>query len=336
MSEWTLVTGAAGFVGRHLAAALVRSGERVRGLDLSFDPTVPDIECMVGSVTDPDSVAEAMEGVTSVFHCAAIPHLWSPDPDAFERVNVEGTRIVLETARQSGATRAVHVSSFVTLMSSRNAGQTVDETTTLRASDMLGAYPLSKFRSENLALSLAREGFKVVAALPSAPVGPLDYHLTPPTKLLRDLIRGRVPATLKCRMNLIDVRALAQGLIAARNVGRSGERYLLTGEDLSMQEFLTQVEGVCDVPMPRRIVPGVIAQIAARIDEGVVSRMTGRAPGALLTGVRLARTGIRFDNSRARTELGLQVPPLRAALTDALDWMREVGLLEHFTVSRKQ
>lgn len=327
MSGKTLVTGAAGFVGRHLAAALVRRGEIVRGLDLAFVPPMPDVECIVGSVTDSDKVAEALEGIDSVFHCAAIPHLWAPDPGAFERINVDGTRIVMETARRSGVTRAVQVSSFVTLMSGRTAGKTVDEATTLRASDMLGAYPLSKFRSEHLALSHAREDFKVVAALPSAPVGPLDYHLTPPTKLLRDLVRSRVPATLKCRMNLIDVRALAQGLIAARDVGRSGERYLLTGEDLSMQEFLATVESVSGVRMPRRNVPGVIAQIAAQVDERVVSRLTGRAPGALLTGVRLARTGIRFDNSRARTELGLEVPPLRDALTDALDWMREARLL---------
>lgn len=327
MSPKTLVTGAAGFVGRHLAAALVRRGEIVRGLDLAFEPSVPDVECLVGSVTDPDEVARALEGIDSVFHCAAIPQLWSPDPEAFERVNVDGTRIVVETARRSGATRVVHVSSFVTLMSAQTAGQTVDETTALQATDMLGAYPLSKFRSEYLALSHAGDDFKVVAALPSAPVGPLDYHLTPPTKLLRDLVRSRIPATLKCRMNLIDVRALAQGLIAARETGRSGERYLLTGEDLSMQEFLATVEDVSGVPMPRRNVPGAIAQFAAQIDERVVSRLTGRAPGALLTGVRLARTNIRFDNSRARTELGLDLPPLRDALMDALDWMREAGFL---------
>lgn len=328
MTGKTLITGAAGFVGRHLAAALVRRGEIVRGLDLAFDPPVPNVECQIGSVTDPDRVAKALEGVDSVFHCAAIPHLWSPDPAAFERVNVDGTRIVMETARRLGVESAVHVSSYVTLMSARTAGQTVDETIPLRATDMLGAYPLSKLLSEHLALSQARDDFKVVAALPSAPVGPLDYHLTPPTKLLRDLVKGRVPATVKCWMNLIDVRALAQGLIAARETGRSGERYLLTGEDLSMRAFLATLESVCGVRMPRRTVPGAIAQIAAQIDERVVSRLTGRAPGALLTGVRLARTDIRFDNSKARSELGLKVPPLEDALTDALDWMRDAGLLK--------
>ena len=327
MTGSVLVTGAAGFVGRHLVAALLRRGEKVRALDLSFEPELPGAECIVGSVTDPDGVAEALAGIEFVFHCAANPQLWSSDPQAFTRVNVEGTRIVLETARRLGVKRAVHVSSFVTLMAKRLAGQTVDEQVKLQPADMLGPYPLSKYLSERLALDLAGDGFQVVAALPSAPIGPLDYKMTPPTKLIRDLVRGRVPATLKCRMNVIDVRMLADGLIAARDRGRSGERYLLTGEDLSMAAFLETLASVSGVRMPKRTVPGYVALTAALIDEKLVARVTGKRPAAPLSGVQLAATNIRFDNSRARSELGLNTGSTREALQDALTWMQAEGLL---------
>ena len=143
MTARVLVTGAAGFVGRHLVAALHRRGETVRALDLSYEPALKNAECIVGSVTDPDLIYGVMEGIESVFHCAAIPQLWAADATVFERVNVEGTRLVLETARKQRVARAVHVSSYVTLMAKRFAGQTVDESVSLRQQDM--PRPLSGF-----------------------------------------------------------------------------------------------------------------------------------------------------------------------------------------------
>ena len=153
--------------------------------------------------------------------------------------------------------------------------------------------------------------------------------MTPPTGLIRDLVERRIPATMKCRMNVIDVRTLAEGLIAARDMGRSGERYLLTGEDLSMEEFLDALSRISGVAMPSRNVPASIAHAAALIDEKLISRLTGKPPRAPLTGVRLARTNINFDNSKARSELNLNVTPIDDALRDALEWLRDEGLVSN-------
>ncbi|MEM8812309.1 MAG: NAD-dependent epimerase/dehydratase family protein [Pseudomonadota bacterium] len=328
MSGFALVTGAAGFVGRHLVRRLVAKGESVRAIDLAFQPPVDAADSRVASINDTDALADAMRDVHSVFHCAAIPHLWARDKHDFDRINVAGTRKVLEVAKAAGVQRFVHVSSFVTLVATRFSGRMVDETESTQASEMLGAYPLSKHRSERLALEASDKSFEVVAVLPSAPVGAFDYHLTPPSKLTRDLVRGRVPATLDCLMNLIDAEALTEAMIAARDKGRAGERYLLTGPDMRMAEFLAVLEGVSGKSMPKRVVPGSVAYAAAWVEEQLIAPMRGKPPGAPLTGVRLARAGVRFDNNKARRELGLAPPPLENSLGAALEWMRSEGLID--------
>ena len=203
----------------------------------------------------------------------------------------------------------------------------LDETMELPPSDLLGPYPRTKREAELAAMSVARVGQDVVIVLPSAPIGPGDHRLTPPSRMIRNLAAGRTPALLGCALNLVDVRALAAGVIAARDTGRSGERYLLTGTDLTMREIAETVAGISGNPAPRLRVPYWLALAAARVGAGV-SRMTGRPPAAPLTGVRLAGRAVRFDNAKAKRELGFSPPPIDAALADAVAWMRETGRLD--------
>jgi dihydroflavonol-4-reductase len=221
----------------------------------------------------------------------------------------------------------VHVSSYVTLVGGPDLGEvTLDETVELTPSDMLGRYPRSKREAELAALSAARMGQEVVIVQPSAPVGPGDYRLTPPSRMIRDLAAGKTPAILDCLLNLVDVRALADGIIAARDKGRSGERYLLTGEDVTMSELAAKVARLTGTPPPRFTVPHWLALAEARVEAGI-SAMTKRPPTAPLTGVRLAGRRVRFDNAKARDELGFAPPPIDAALADAVASMRAAGLL---------
>lgn len=327
MTAVSLVTGGGGFVGRHLIAALARRGETVRALDLRYVGDLPRCEAIVGSVTDRGAVAEACRGATSVFHCAAVPHLWSRRRSVFSEVNVEGTRIVAELAAEAGAQRMVHVSSAVTVTGRRTAGRVVDETLSLDRGDMLGPYPLSKLESEEVARGANRAGFATVIVMPSAPIGAGDHGMTPPTRFLRDLVNRRVPAVIDGVMNFIDVRALAEGIVLARDRGRAGERYLLAGENLSMTQFLALVETASGVPMPRRRIPAALALAFAMVDETVLAPVSGRSPRAPLSGVRLAATGTGFDSSKARAELGFDPPPLVDAVAAAVRWLSEQGLV---------
>ncbi len=327
MSGPTLVTGAGGFLGGHVVAALVARGEAVRALDIDFPAALaPGVERIDGSILDEDLLGRATAGTQAVIHCAAVAHLWAPQNIVYHRVNMRGTCEVLIAARQAGV-RMVHVSSYVTLIGGPDRGEaTLDETVELTPSDMLGRYPRSKREAELAALSAARMGQEVVIVQPSAPVGPGDHRLTPPSRMIRDLAAGKIPAVLDCLLNLVDVRALAEGIIAARDKGRSGERYLLTGEDLAMSDVALRVARLAGVAAPRFTVPHWLALAAARVEAGM-SAITKRPPTASLTGVRLAGHRVRFDNSKAREELDFAPPPVDQALADTVDWMRETGLL---------
>lgn len=331
MTGPTLVTGAGGFLGAHVVAALAQRGEAVRALDLTFPTPLPDgvaggVERIEGSILDPELMARVAEDTAAVIHCAAVTDLWARPRVIYDRVNTRGTCEALAAARHAGA-RVVHVSSYMTLVGGPDAGEvTLDETMELPPSNMLGRYPRTKREAELFALAAARMGQEVVVVMPSAPVGPGDWRLTPPMRMIRDLAAGRTPALLDCLINLVDVRAVAEGVIAARDRGRSGERYLLTGEDLEMAEIAARVAVLAGVRPPRLRVPLGLALAAARA-EAAVATLTGRPPAAPLTGVRLAARRVRFSSAKARADLGFSPPPVDAALKDAMDWMREAGML---------
>ena len=319
----SLVTGGAGFVGRHLVAALKRRGEDVRVLDLI---PVAGVESVAGSINDADKAAQAASGVDAIFHLAGDARLWASDGDAFDRVNHLGTRMMLEAARASGVRRFVHCSSLTTLVGSgtRIGASTADETTRLASEDMLGLYPRSKLLAEH---AVENSGLDAVIAIPTEPLGPGDESLTPPTRLILDLIAGKTPATIDCMLNFVDVKSLAEGFIAARDKGRRGERYVLGGENVPMRRLLDALERQTGRKMPRTRLPYGAALLAGLVDTHLIARIAGAAPKAPLTGVRLAGRQVSFSSAKAQADLGWKSAPFEQALAQALDWFREKGLV---------
>jgi dihydroflavonol-4-reductase len=312
-----LVTGGAGFIGHHLVAQLLQQGDAVRVLDLA-PPVRDDIDWIQGSVCEPAAVAAAMRGVEHVYHLAGIAHLWAADKDEFERVNHQGTRQLLTAAGRSGAECFVHSSTGAILLGPRRPDGRIDETSTADLAAMPGPYCRSKFLAEQAALTAAGRGQPVVVVNTTVPVGPGDDRLTPPTRMLRDFLRGRAPAYLETGLNLVDVRDVAAGHRLAAVRGRAGERYLLAGENLWLSELLAQLEQLSGVPMPRRRVPYPLAWSAAVISELVADHWTHRPPRAPLTGVRLARHALFAANDKANIELGWRPRPVREALAAAV------------------
>lgn len=320
------VTGAAGFLGRHLVRLLVARGDTPVAIDLAFVPPLgPGIPCHRASVTDRAAMERALAGADAVIHAAAITGLWARDAGLFERVNAGGTATVLEAAEATGLSRAVYVSSFVTLIAGPRSRviQEVDETLELPPEAMLGPYPRSKRLGE---LISKNAGLPTVIVQPTAPIGPGDHAPTPPMKLLTDLANGKLPAMIDCTWNLIDIRALAEGVLAALDRGRPGRRYLLSGENLTTDRFLSRFAEVSGISGPKARVPYGVAYTAAWIEERIAG-LTGRPPNAPLTGLRLAGPARRFSNARAAEELGFAPPPIDAALGDGLLWLREQGRL---------
>lgn len=318
-----LITGAAGFVGRRLSAALRAQGAAVRGLDLPGAASPPGVEMTFGSVADAEAVRAAMDGVTDLIHGAALSGLWAADPSRFDAVNVGGTKTVLAEAARAGVARAVHVSSFTTLVTGPLAepAAPLDETFEPPAEALLGPYPQSKRRAELAAQAAAAAGLPVAIVLPSAPIGAGDVNRTPPARMLADLADGRLPAYLDCLINLVGVGDLVRGILAALERGAPGRRYLLTGEDLEMRDLVGRVAAISGAPAPRWRAPAALALTAARAEDRI-SRLTGRAPTAPLTGVRLALRRRRFSAARAEAELGWRAGPIEPALREAIAWLR--------------
>jgi dihydroflavonol-4-reductase len=321
----TLVTGGAGFVGRRLVAALKARGEKVRVFDLAAPAEAGDVQ---GSITDPEAVAAALDGVDTVFHLAGNAQLWARDAGVFDAINHRGTRTVLEAARRMGVRRFVHCSSLTTLVgrSTPLGASAADETRELAVAEMLGPYPRSKRLAEIAVEEAVRDGLDAVIAIPTEPLGAGDESLTPPTRMIMDFVNGRTPAYIDCTLNFVPVGSLAEGLIAARDMGREGERYLLGGENVSMPRLLAALEELCDRAMPRTRLPYFVAQLAGAIDSGLVAPITGKPPKAPLTGVRLAGRRVSFSSEKAARELGWRAGPFEPGLAELLSWMKSAGL----------
>lgn len=323
----TLVTGASGFVGSHLARLLVAQGQRVRVLlRPSSDSRALEglsVERVTGDLRDPASLADAVRGIRRVFHVAADYRLWARDPREIYESNVSGTRNLLEAARSAGVERFIYTSTVATIAVPR-PGPFPNEETPAALSEMIGHYKRSKFMAEQEALAAARSGLPVVIVNPTAPVGPGDWKPTPTGRIILDFLTGRMPAYVDTGLNIVPVEDVAAGHLLAAERGRVGERYILGGRNLTLKEILGVVAAVSGRPAPRLRLPHAIA-LAAGYADGFISRLTGREPLVPLEGVRMARHKMWVDCSKAVRELGFEPGSVEAALERSVAWYRENG-----------
>jgi dihydroflavonol-4-reductase len=324
MDAVTVVTGGAGFIGSHLVERLVAAGQRVRVVERPGADTahLPDgVELVEADIRDREAMRRAVRGARFVYHLAANPNLWVRDRGEFETVNHHGTVYVLDSALEAGVERVLHTSTE-SILTCANATGPIDENVEISLSDAVGPYCLSKLLAENEAMARAHAGWPVVVANPTMPVGPGDRGLSPPSRLIRDFCRGRLPATIDCTLNLIDVRDVAEGLVRVMERGTPGRRYLLGGENLTLHQLLAILSELTGVPVPRRRVPYRLGLAVAYASEFWADHVSGRTPRATVTGVRLTRRLMHFDPSRSLGELGLAPRSIRRSLADAVDWLR--------------
>jgi dihydroflavonol-4-reductase len=324
-----LVTGGTGFVGANLARELVGAGASVRVLARpGGDRRALDgvkVEIVDGDLLAPASLARACAGVDTVYHVAADYRLWAPDPAALHRVNVDGTRAMLEAAGVAGARRIVYTSTVGALGIPKD-GAPGTEDTPVSLADMVGPYKTTKFLGQQVALELARRGLPVVIVNPSAPIGPWDVKPTPTGQMIVDFMRGRMVATLDTGLNVVHVRDVARGHLLAAERGTPGTRYVLghTQGNLALADIFGLLAEITGRRAPRFRVPYAMAWLSAACCEGV-SRVTGRPPAVALTAVRMARKRMYFSPARAVRELGLPQTDVRQALADAVAWFDAHG-----------
>ena len=316
----TLVTGASGFLGWHVARALLERGHTVRAL-LRPGSRVSDLplEPAVGDLRDAAALDRAAAGCGSVFHVAADYRLWAKDPREIYRSNVEGTRNLLAAAKNAGIERVVYTSTVGCI--GIPPGGIGDENTPISFEQMTGHYKRSKFQAEQVALEFARGGMDVVIVNPTAPIGDHDLKPTPTGKIVVDFLNGEMPAFIDTGLNVVDARDTAEGHLLACERGRRGERYILGSENLSLAQILEKLAAITGRQAPTMRLPYAVAYCAG-VFSTAWAEVTGRTPRVPLEAVRMARKKMWVSHEKARRELGFQPQPAEAALRRAVEWCR--------------
>ena len=323
----TLVTGATGFLGSHVARALAGRGDNVRVLVRSSSDLRAldglEAEHFTGDLRDRASLDRAMEGVGRVYHVAADYRLWAHNPREIFESNVTGTQNLLDSARCAGVEKFVYTSTVATIAVPRK-GSLPNEQTQSSLEEMIGHYKRSKFVAEKCALRAAEAGLPVIVVNPTTPVGPGDWKPTPTGKIIVDFLNGRMPGYVDTGLNFVPVEDCARGHLLAAEHGRVGERYILGGRNLTLKQMLDILSLTSGRTAPQWKIPYVLAYAAGCANTGV-SRLLGREPRIPLEGVRMARHKMFVDASKAERELAFVPGPIDAALERAVAWYESNG-----------
>ena len=322
------VTGATGFLGSHVARVLADLGAELR---LLVRPTSNlknleglNAETATGDLRDPASLEKAMSGCDTVFHVAADYRLWVRDPAEMYRSNVDGTRALLDAARKSGVRRVVCTSSVATIGFTGN-GSPADEDSPVALANMIGHYKRSKFMAEQVAMEAGRNGMHVVTVNPTTPVGEQDVKPTPTGRIVVDFLKRKFPAYVETGLNLVDVRECARGHVAALEKGKSGERYILGGENLTLKQILDKLGAMTGLPSPTIKLPYFFAFLTGVVDEAITGRLLKREPRATVDTVRMGRKMMFASSAKAERELEWKLVPVDNALRRAVEWFRANG-----------
>jgi dihydroflavonol-4-reductase len=326
----TLVTGATGFVGSHVARKLVAAGKSVRALARpgsrrqALDGV--SVEWVEGDLCDVASLDRALAGVKEVFHVAADYRLWSRHPREIYDSNVNGTRNLLSAALRAHVDRFIYTSTVATIAVPRGSSLP-DETNRATVDEMIGNYKRSKLLAEQHVLRAAHEGMPIVIVNPTTPIGPGDWKPTPTGRIILDFLRGRMPAYIDTGLNFVAVEDVADGHLLAAQRGRVGERYLLGGRNLKLKELLDALSSITGIPAPARRIPHSVALAAALVSTAFAG-LAGREPRIPLEGVRIARHSMFVNDAKARKELGYAPGPVDAALERAVHWYADNGYVQ--------
>jgi dihydroflavonol-4-reductase len=316
------LTGGTGFIGSHVLRALLDTGYPVRALVRPGSAALPEangLSIVRGDLARCGELVHALRGCRFVVHTAALYSFAPRQRRLVEQTNVMGTRSLLEAARIAGVERAVVTSSSATVGPAHDGRPATEEDW---AREEGSGYHASKVRQERVALA-AR--VPVVLLLPTMPVGPNDWKPTPTGKMIVDFMRGRIVASLGGGLNVVPVEDVAQAHVAALERGRDRERYLLGGENVTLDELWGELAQACGRAAPTRRMPYLAALSVGWADELRCRVVRDQLPLAPLEGVRMARHAMWVRSGKARSELGFEAGSARAAIERAVAWYRGHG-----------
>jgi dihydroflavonol-4-reductase len=329
--DTVLITGASGFVGSAVARAARQRGFQVRALVRPSSPrqnlATLSAEVFEGDMRDEAAASRALVGARYLFHVAADYRLWAPDPAQIERNNLEGTGAMMRAALQQRVERVVYTSSVATL---RVNGQTTaaTEDAPLAGNEAIGAYKRSKVFAERLVERMvAEDSLPAIIVNPSTPIGAHDVRPTPTGRVIIEAANGKMPAFVDTGLNLVDVEDVARGHLLALDHGRIGERYILGGDNVSLEQMLGEIASLTGRGPPRVKLPWWPLFPIAHAAEAM-AQLTGKEPFVTVDGLYMSKNRMFFSSAKAERELGYCPSPHLGALRAALDWFSSEGYLK--------
>jgi nucleoside-diphosphate-sugar epimerase len=319
-----LLTGGTGFLGKNVARALVARGHEVRLLarEGSNLAGLPAGEIVRGDVCDAASLRRAAEGCQAILHMAALVKMWVPEREVFDRVNVEGLRAALAAAEAVGA-RLVYTSSFMAI--GPTGAQPADESQIHPGRSFRNDYERTKAHADVVAREAAAAGRDVVLLYPGVVYGPGDRTAgNIVVNMIADHLRGRFPGIIGPGDRLWSyafVEDVAAGHVDALEKGRAGERYLLAGENVSMNDFFRLLAEASGVPAPRLHIPYAAAGALGWMLYAW-AELTGMEPLLTHEVVGVFREHWSYTSAKAQRDLGYRTTSLRDGLRRTLAWLR--------------
>ena len=326
--DLVLVTGARGFVGWHVAAALLDAGAKVRGLTRSSKAPVPGIDPGIdwfkGDLSRPDTLTKALTNCRFLFHVAADHRYARSDPESIHRSNVEGTKNILDAAWKAGVEKVVYTSTSGILASKPGGEQNEADISDIK--QLRGPYHISKLLAYREVEKRSNQGLPIVTVMPTTAIGPYDARPTPTGRVITEFLAGRTPFRLKVRLNFVDVRDVAVGHVLALNRGISGQRYLIGCQNLWLHEFLSKLEQFTDCRVSKIAAPDWLARVFASVIDKNPIRRDGNSPAAV-EAMEASRCAGFCSSSKAITEIGYRPRGIDLAIREAVEYFRLKGMI---------
>ncbi len=321
-----LVTGATGHIGNVLVRKLLERGEKVRALIPHGESREPlkglDVEAVEGDVLNLDSIFEALRGIRGIFHLAGIISIM-PGPNPFvRRVNVDGTKNILDAALETGVEKVVYTSSIHAIQRVDETAGVIDETVPYDMDNPYGAYDRSKAEATLEVLKSTRAGLDAVVACPTGVIGPHDYRGSMMGAVIHDAAAAKPSLYVDGAYDFVDVRDVADGLIAAAEKGKSGESYILSGNKISVRYLLETVREITGRGFFQLRIPFDLAKFVALFTP-MYYQLAHATPRFTPYSLEVLRSNSNISHAKATRELGYRPRSIYESISDTVKWFLE-------------
>lgn len=325
-----VVTGATGHIGNVLVRKLYERGYQVVAFVLKNDNIDIfkglNIEYKYGDVNDIESLENAFLGADVVFHLAGIIEIGNGNKAKMYKVNVEGTKNVVDVCKKVGVKKLVYTSS-VHAIKEKPKGEVIEETNEFSSKFVKGTYAKTKAEATKYVLDAQDEKLDVIITHPSGVIGPYEYKRSNLGQLIIDCYYKKMKAYLDGGYNFVDVRDVADGLVLALQKGRPGQCYILAGHYVSIKELMKYVEEITHVPAPKFKIARWFAYATGFLSE-IYYKIMKQKPLFTSYSVYTTGTNSNFSIQKAQKELGYNPRPIKETMEDTINWLKEEGIIK--------